>query len=75
MRERLILWRYLVAAWLGRIPDNLCMWLAWKLPSRLVMWSAIRVGAHATTGDYSGQDVPALTFMDALKRWPDPEDG
>jgi len=29
----------------------------------------IEVGAHATQGQYSNQEVPALTFMDALKRW------
>ena len=45
------------------------MWLAWKLPKRLVMWAAVRVGAHATQGKYENQVVPDLTFLDALKRW------
>jgi len=39
------------------------------LPRKLVYWCAVRVGAHATQGPYSNQEVPALTFMDALKRW------
>ena len=46
------------------------MWLAWRLPRRLAYWAAIRVGAHATQGQYSDQVVPELGFMDALKRWP-----
>jgi hypothetical protein len=50
--------------------DNLWMALAWKLPRRLVYWCAVRVGAHATTGAYSSQVVPDLTFTDALQRWP-----
>lgn len=49
--------------------DKLCLWLAHRLPRRLVMWCAVRVGAHATCGDYSSQVVPELRFMDALKRW------
>jgi len=44
-------------------------WLAWKLPKRVAMWAAVRVGAHATTGKYSSQIVPKLTFLEALNRW------
>lgn len=59
-------WRYA----LQRKADNLCIWLAWHvLPKRLVMWCAMRVGAHATTGQYSATNVPQLTFMEAAKRW------
>ena len=49
--------------------ERMWMWLAWKLPKPLVKWCALRVGAHATQGRYSNQEVPALLFMDALKRW------
>lgn len=38
-------------------------------PDRMVYWCAIVLGAHATTGEYSNQEVPRLTFCDALKRW------
>ena len=44
-------------------------WVAWRLPKSLVMWSYIRVGAHATTGQYGDTVVPELSMMDALKRW------
>jgi hypothetical protein len=43
--------------------------VVWRLPRRLAYWCAIRVIAHATTGEYSNQVVPELTAMDALKRW------
>lgn len=49
--------------------DKLLMKLTWLFPRRLVMWCAIRVGAHATTGKYAEQVVPELRFMDALDRW------
>jgi hypothetical protein len=45
------------------------MWLARRLPRRLVYACVMRVGVHATTGDYSWQIVPDLTLIDALKRW------
>jgi len=49
--------------------ERAIMALVWKLPKPVVKWAAVRVGAHATTGDYANQIVPELTFMDALKRW------
>lgn len=49
--------------------ERATIWVVWKLPKSLVYWSAIRVGANATTGKYSDQVVPDLLFMDALKRW------
>lgn len=49
--------------------DRLWMWLAWRLPRRLVMWCAYRIGAHATQGQYSNTEVPGLNFMEAMKRW------
>jgi len=49
--------------------EKFWIWLAWKLPRRLVYWTAIRFGVHATMGPYSNQIVPELTFTDALQRW------
>lgn len=49
--------------------DKLCMKVAWLLPRRLVMWAAIRLIAHATTGQYETTEVPSLSAMDALQRW------
>lgn len=42
---------------------------AWMMPRKVAYWCAIRVISNATTGAYSGQVVPELTAMDALKRW------
>ena len=54
---------------LSKAWDRFLMFLVWKLPRAIVYWSAIRVSAHASTGQYSDQVVPDLTAMDALKRW------
>jgi hypothetical protein len=50
--------------------EKIAMFIAWRLPKRLVMWCAIRVIAHATQGEYERQIVPDLSAMDALQRWP-----
>jgi hypothetical protein len=49
--------------------EKIIMWIVWRLPKSIVYWSAVRLGANATQGNYSNQIVPELTFMDALKRW------
>jgi hypothetical protein len=61
--------KYRLAPAVRRKVDDACMKLAWLLPKRVAMWAAIRVGVHATTGDYSSQVVPELAFTDALQRW------
>ncbi len=53
-----------------RLKEWLAIKIAYKLlPNRIVYWCAIRVAANATQGKWSGQVVPDLTAMDALKRW------
>lgn len=46
-------------------------WISWRLPRPLVYWAAIRLGVHATTAtvEYARTEVPALTFIEAVKRW------
>jgi len=51
------------------VDDRTWMWLADHLPRKLVYWAMVRAGVHATTGEHSSQEVPELTFMDALDRW------
>lgn len=53
----------------GHMKDKLQCWIAYRMPRWLVRWCSVRLGAHATTGQWSSQVVPELTFMDALKRW------
>ena len=60
---------------MDRVTEKIWMWIAWRLPHKLVYWCAIRVGAHATTGEHEYQIVPDLTFMDAIKRWDDQNNG
>lgn len=49
--------------------EKLVRWVAWKLPKPIVYWASIRLIAHATQGQFSNQEVPALGAMDALARW------
>ena len=49
--------------------DKFSHWIARHLPKRLTYWCTVVVAAHATQGSYSGQIVPELTAMDALKRY------
>ena len=57
--------------WWNVKKEKLQMWVAWSLPKWLVMWAAVRLIAHATTGKYGTTVVPELSAMDALKRWDD----
>lgn len=45
------------------------LWIARSMPRWLAYWCAIRVIAHATTGEFSSTVTPELTALDALKRW------
>lgn len=64
-------WRYVVVPFFSRKGDQLLMWIAWRLPDRLVMWCYVRVGAYATTGENRWEgNVPDLPMMEALRRWP-----
>lgn len=54
---------------INRTLEKLFIKLIWRLPNKIVYWCAIRVGANATTGKFSNQIVPDLSFLDALQRW------
>ena len=49
--------------------EKIWIWIAWRLPKKLVMWCGYRIGAFATQGRYGDTIVPELGFMDAMKRW------
>lgn len=53
----------------SRLAEKTIRKVVWSLPEKIVYWSAIRVMANATTGQYSNQIVPDLKAMDALERW------
>ncbi len=52
-----------------KFKEKLVIGIAWMVPPSVTYWCAIRVGAHATQGQYGNQSVPDLKFMDALQRW------
>ena len=49
--------------------DKIWMWIAWHLPKNLVKWCAVRLMAHATTGQYSYVLTTKTTIIEALQRW------
>lgn len=57
---------------MNRLHEKIVMAIAWALPRRIAYWCAIRVMAHATTGQWGHLETPALLATDALKRWHEP---
>ncbi len=53
---------------LNHIEEKLWLWLARHMPRRLRYWATIVTGAEASQGQWSNQEVPAMLFMDAVKR-------
>lgn len=51
------------------VRTRLAIWFAHRMPRWLVYWCGVRMISHATTGQYSNTEVPALTAMEALRRW------
>ena len=54
---------------IARLVEDMYFKLAWLLPRKLVYYVGIRLWAHATQGDYSTVEVPAVLMTDALGRW------
>jgi hypothetical protein len=63
----------IVVRW-DKIKEKTVMWIAWHLPRNIVKWCAIRVAAHATTGQWGHEETPALLATDALRRWDIPQE-
>lgn len=55
--------------WWRRTSERLLLKLVWALPRSVAYWSAIRVAAHATTGQFGTTDPTRLSVMEMLKRW------
>jgi hypothetical protein len=49
--------------------DKIFMWLAHKMPVRLVYWCAVRLQAYATTGKYRKTVVTELLAIEAGNRF------
>lgn len=58
------LW-YAFKAW----PSTSGCFIAYRLPDWVLYWAAIKMGAWATSGQYSTTIVPELTVMAMLDRW------
>jgi hypothetical protein len=54
---------------MGVTAERMARWVAYRLPHSVVKWCVVRAGAHATTGEWSGQEVGRLSYLEALNRW------
>jgi hypothetical protein len=63
------IWAWHIKERARRCGEKTLRWIAWHLPRNLVKWCYVRVGAHATSGQYGDTVVPELRMMDALRRW------
>jgi hypothetical protein len=64
---RLFAWRVGQAHY--QIGERIAVWIAWRLPKRIVLWAMIRVAAHATTGRWGSQSPGNLTYAQMHDRW------
>jgi len=55
--------------WLQNLKERIWNWLAWRLPPSLVYYAVIRAGVNASTGEWSGDNVPGVTIADVIGRW------
>lgn len=53
-----IRWRY-----------EFAMHVAWWLPRNVINWALTRAWAHATTGQWSDEEVSGVTASEMIKRW------
>lgn len=54
----------------GHYRDAFYQGVVWNLlPKRLIMWAAVRVMAHASTGQWGHEEVGTISMMTMLQRW------
>ena len=51
------------------LKDRAARWIAHHLPARVAYFTAIRVAAYATTGQYSGTVAPEIGAVEAAARF------
>lgn len=49
--------------------EKILMAIAWRMPREVAYWCAIRLFAHATTGEYGDGYPEETTVVEALRRW------
>ncbi len=61
-------WKIVIKGKLRMWKEAFIIWLAWRLPRRLIYWCAIRVAAEGSV-ENPQTAMPELTAMDALHSW------
>ena len=49
--------------------DRFWLWLAYRLPRRLVFFAGIRLGEHASGAHWPGENLRQLPYTEAIRRW------
>ncbi len=49
--------------------EKLYNFIAQHLPKRIIYFALIRAWSNATTGEYSDQEIPAVTMVEVIDRW------
>jgi hypothetical protein len=53
----------------NKLKEKILMFIVWRLPRSMIMWSVIRCWAYATTGEHSDKRLNEVTWEMALKAW------
>lgn len=64
---RVIGWKYDLRR--ERLAERIAIWIARRLPRRVVLWAMIRVAAEATTGRWSNESPDTLDYQKMHDRW------
>lgn len=59
---------HMLRLFLADVPDSIALFVAYRLPRRVVYWAGIRMMAEASQ-KLPHAEVPALTPADILKAW------
>lgn len=52
-----------------RIREKVIMAFVWRLPDWVMVWAAMRLWAHATSGKYDAPNPEKITMSEVLKKW------
>ena len=69
LKDKVLIMKHNLKQFPSKLREKLEWWVAFHFPKRVAYLASIRIGAHATTGEYSSTCVNELTFVDAIERW------
>lgn len=67
-------WHGRITEALERAKDKVAMEAAYRLPRRVVKWAFVRATAEASTGSLASMETPAITALQVLRAWENPDE-